>query len=152
MIKHFFWKTGLSKYLFYLTLLVAMSNRYDINTKFLNLSKFEADTSLVEAGLFLPLSRVNVANFVVTVIIDYIPELEGLDFSNNLMYNISCLAPLAVKCKELKTLKLAGNKVCQLNWTIVFSNRYLKVVIRASRWPFSDAWFNNLSCTVLISD
>lgn len=90
---------------------VAMSNRYDINTKFLNLSKFEADTSLVEAGLFLPLSRVNVANFVVTVIIDYIPELEGLDFSNNLMYNISCLAPLAVKCKELKTLKLAGNKI-----------------------------------------
>ncbi|OQR73155.1 nuclear RNA export factor 1-like [Tropilaelaps mercedesae] len=90
---------------------LAMSSRYDTNTRFLNLSKFEIDKSLVEAGLFLPLSRVNVANFVVAVITDHIPELEGLDFSNNSIYNISCLAPLAVKCKELKTLKLAGNKI-----------------------------------------
>lgn len=88
-----------------------MSSRYDTATRFLNLSKFEADLSLVEAGFFMPLSRVNITNFVVTVITDHIPEIEGLDLSNNLLYSISCLAPLAVKCKDLKILKLAGNKV-----------------------------------------
>lgn len=88
-----------------------MSNRYDTVTKHLNLSQFESDEFLLSQGLYLPLCRVNVANVVVGVITDHIPEVVGIDISRNEMYNVNCLAPLAVKCKELKVLKMTGNKV-----------------------------------------
>ncbi|XP_003745838.1 nuclear RNA export factor 1 [Galendromus occidentalis] len=89
----------------------AMSNRYDTDSKQLNLSQFESDESLLSKGLYLPLCRVNVANCVVSVITDHIPEVVGIDISRNEMYNVNCLAPLAVKCKELKILKMAGNRI-----------------------------------------
>lgn len=88
-----------------------MSNRYDTSTKHLDLSQFESDKFLIEQGLYLPLCRVNVANCVVSVITDHIPEVVGIDISRNEMYNVTCLAPLAVKCKELRSLKMAGNRV-----------------------------------------
>ncbi|XP_074662388.1 nuclear RNA export factor 1-like isoform X2 [Tubulanus polymorphus] len=87
---------------------LCMSNRYDPQTKSLNLSSLATDEELSKEKIFLPLSRVTVFDKVVAIVEEFIPEVESIDLSENKLYNLLSASKLS-KMKNLKKLNLSKN-------------------------------------------
>lgn len=88
-----------------------MGRRYDSNIRVLNLSNFRADAAFQEQGDYIPITRSNIAAFVVKVITENIPEIVGLDISDNQLQSIETFAEVREKCSNLRALNLSKNKV-----------------------------------------
>lgn len=98
----------------------AVFNRYDNTQRVLNLSNFRKDCYLQGQGLFIALSRPKVLMSVVRFINENLPDIVGLDLSNNMISNLQALSSLSQSCKMLKILDLSNNKVRILLFTLIF--------------------------------
>jgi len=92
---------------------VVMSRRYDAVTKVLNLNQFHLDEQLC-TDYFTPLSRENVMQTVVEIISDHIPDVQVIDMSQNKIFSVNQMKPLAAKATSLKSLNLGNNKLTQI--------------------------------------
>ncbi|OWF40033.1 nuclear RNA export factor 1-like [Mizuhopecten yessoensis] len=93
----------------------AMSRRYDSSAKLLDLSNLYQDSEMSQENLHLPLSRQNVMTQVVTIIEENIPELEGIDVSNNRLISLEHLAKLTKICPNIVRVNLGKNSVRYLD-------------------------------------
>lgn len=89
----------------------AMSRRYNMEMKALDLSSFKDDPILQQLGLYMPLSRKIMLDHAIKVINENIPDLVYLSLQDNNLRNLESLKPLAEYCGALKGLDLAKNKV-----------------------------------------
>lgn len=90
---------------------IAMSGRYDVNSKVMNLANFAQAEEFKRQGLFITISKANVLRTVVQVISENTPDLVALNLRENKMNFLEALRPLAEKCPSLKALDLSKNKV-----------------------------------------
>ena len=51
---------------------------------------------------------------VVEIIISHIPDVQVIDASQNEIFNVNQMEPLATKARSLKTLNLGNNKLTQI--------------------------------------
>lgn len=93
----------------------AMSRRYDSSAKMLDLSNLYQDSEMSQENLRLPLGRPNVMTQVVTIIEENIPELEGLDISNNRLISLEHLSKLTKICPNIVRINLGKNSVRHLD-------------------------------------
>lgn len=89
----------------------AMSRRYNIEMKALDLSSFKDDPILQQKGLYMPLTRKVILDHAVKVINENIPDLVFLSLRDNNLRNIDSLKRLAESCGTLKCLDLSKNQV-----------------------------------------
>ncbi|XP_059147995.1 nuclear RNA export factor 1-like, partial [Physella acuta] len=88
-----------------------MSERYDPSSQVLNLSDFSNDDSLSKESIFLPLNRVSTMSAVTKIIGEHIPELSGLDVSNNKLLSLSHMADLVKAAPNVELLNLGHNQL-----------------------------------------
>ncbi|XP_064483772.1 nuclear RNA export factor 1-like isoform X2 [Ornithodoros turicata] len=90
---------------------VVLSRRYDASQKVLDLSRFHQDELFRAEGLFVPLFRVSVLSSVIKLIVDNVPEVQLMDFSDNKLSTLQPLEMLHHRCPNLKTLRFRNNKI-----------------------------------------
>lgn len=90
---------------------VVMSSRYDPSIKALDLSALYENKDLQSEGLFLPMNRSNVALTVCKIIQENIPELVGLNLSNNRMLSLASLEKLVSQAPNVTALNLSRNQL-----------------------------------------
>ena len=90
---------------------IVMSQRFDVNTNVMDLSKFREDQNFQQLGLYVSLSRPNVLNTVIKIIVENTPQIVALNFKDNKIQSLETLVQLAVECRQLKALDLSKNQV-----------------------------------------
>ncbi|GFO03902.1 nuclear RNA export factor 1 [Plakobranchus ocellatus] len=90
---------------------VRMSDRYDPATQLLSLSSLYNDEVLSKEGINLPLQTGNIMSAVTRIIVEHIPELSGLDVSNNRIGNLSIMSTLVKGTPNVASLNLGGNQL-----------------------------------------
>ncbi|CAG0913056.1 unnamed protein product [Notodromas monacha] len=95
-------------------LAATMSSRYDVPSKFLNLSSFDEDKAFKEFGILVLIRRDNVLKAVTDVIKNYIPETEALDLSNNRGLYPDKMCRFRDSLPNLKRLAVRNNAVSSL--------------------------------------
>jgi nuclear RNA export factor len=93
------------------TIKTVMSNRYNAETKIMDLSKFREDINLQQLGLYVPLSRPNMLNAVIKIIIENTPDFIGLNLRDNKLTSLEPLVSLINVCPNLKAIDLSLNQV-----------------------------------------
>ncbi|XP_005094816.1 nuclear RNA export factor 1 [Aplysia californica] len=88
-----------------------MSDRYDPSTQLLNLSSMYADEVLSKDNIFVPLNRAATMTAVTKIIAEYIPELTGLDISNNKLLSLGHMGDLVKAAPALTSLNLGKNQI-----------------------------------------
>lgn len=88
---------------------VAMSNKYNVDTKALDMSSFCSNAELRAESLFLPVNRLSIMRAVTKIIEENIPELVALNLSNNKLNNLDGLLSLPSKTTQLTCLDLSSN-------------------------------------------
>ncbi|CAG2118569.1 unnamed protein product, partial [Medioppia subpectinata] len=76
------------------TIKLVMSQRYDPNNKVMDLSKLREDNNLQQLGLYVSLSRPNMLNTVITIIMDNTPDIVGLNLRDNKLNTLEPLVKL----------------------------------------------------------
>ncbi|RWS03825.1 nuclear RNA export factor 1-like protein [Dinothrombium tinctorium] len=89
----------------------AMSRRYDGNRKILDISKFRADSYLLEQGLFIPLNRTNMLIAIIRIIKENIPDLISLNIADNKLSILEPFKSITDTCKLLKAVDLSNNQI-----------------------------------------
>lgn len=88
---------------------VTMAKRYNVATKALDLSRFNADPDLKLT--FCPLFRSNVMSAVLDIICENIPDLEAINLNDNGMSGMEAFKGVEKRLPNLKILYLGDNKV-----------------------------------------
>ncbi|PSN57824.1 Nuclear RNA export factor 1 [Blattella germanica] len=88
----------------------AMVKRYKPDVKALDLSKFHMDPDLVDT-CSVALFRPNLLIAVIDIIAENVPELVGLDLSNNKLYVLGHLSTLNIKLPNLRALHIGKNRL-----------------------------------------
>ncbi|RUS69005.1 hypothetical protein EGW08_023233 [Elysia chlorotica] len=88
-----------------------MSDRYDPATQLLNLSSLYTDEVLSKEGINLPLSRFSTMSAITKIIVEHIPELSGLDVSNNRLTHLGNLSELVKGTPNVASLNLGQNQL-----------------------------------------
>ncbi|XP_054261590.1 nuclear RNA export factor 1-like [Macrosteles quadrilineatus] len=94
---------------------LAMSNRYNMTTKALDLSGFHNDPVIVKENAFCPLNRTNVMQAAIQIIGESIPDLVALKVSDNKLVTVDGLKKLKDSTPNLKVLHIGNNKIRFLN-------------------------------------
>lgn len=89
----------------------AMSGRYNAEMKIMDLSKFRDDNSLQQLGLYVPLSRPNILNLVVKIIMENTPDVIGINLRDNKLSSLEPLIQLWHTCLSVKAIDLSNNQV-----------------------------------------
>ena len=90
---------------------VAMSNRYNVTEKILNLKNFHNDPMFVGEAAYVPLARSNVMNNVIRVIGEHIPDVVGIDFSENKLPALDHFSLLEDYAPNLNMLNISKNRL-----------------------------------------
>ncbi|XP_025104123.1 nuclear RNA export factor 1-like isoform X1 [Pomacea canaliculata] len=96
------------------SLKTVMSQRYDPSVKMLDLSFLYNDPGLVQQDIYLALNRHCVMASAIKIIKENIPELAGLNLSNNRLLSLSSLQDLVSKAPCLISLNLSCNQLRDL--------------------------------------
>ncbi|CAG2184281.1 unnamed protein product, partial [Oppiella nova] len=88
-----------------------MSQRYDANNKVMDLSRLREDSNLQSLGLYVSLSRPNMLNTVITIIIENTADIVGLNLKDNKLSSLEPLVKLANVCEALKAIDLSQNQI-----------------------------------------
>lgn len=94
----------------------AMGRRYNSDIRVLDLSKFRNDSVLEEKGLYIALNRPVVFNAAIKIIKENIPELVGLNLSDNKLFNLEPMTSLSGTCTMLTALDLSKNTVSKADY------------------------------------
>ncbi|XP_015791781.1 nuclear RNA export factor 1 [Tetranychus urticae] len=89
----------------------ALKGRYNYSLRSLYLNSFSQEPSLLEANLYIPLSRPSVFNLVVEKIRKEYSEIVGLSVADNKLTSLQPLSHLQSICKNLKALDISKNKI-----------------------------------------
>lgn len=90
---------------------MAMSQRYNVITRSLDMKRFHVDPELVKDDTFIPLSRPNMLATSVKLIIENVPDIQALDLSDNKLSSVDALKVLIDKTPNLKVLHIGNNKL-----------------------------------------
>lgn len=90
---------------------IVMGKRYDSNNKLLDLTHLSSEKDFLDIYLYVSLERNDVCEKIVEIIIGNIPDLIGLNLSNNKIQNLDNFKPLVSVCKNLKQIDLSYNNV-----------------------------------------
>ncbi|KAM6953661.1 nuclear RNA export factor 1 isoform 2-T2 [Aplochiton taeniatus] len=90
-----------------------MAKRFDGSQQALDLNNIRTDPDLVSQNIEVILNRKTCMDAVVKIIEENIPELVGLNLSNNRIYKLDDVADLVSKAPHLKTLNLSSNELKQ---------------------------------------
>lgn len=90
---------------------MAMSHRYNVITRSLDMKRFHVDTELVKDDTFIPLNRPNMLATAVKLIIENIPDIQALDLSDNKLSSVDALKILVDKTSHLKVLHVGNNRL-----------------------------------------
>jgi nuclear RNA export factor len=101
------------------TIKLVMSQRYDANNKVMDLSRLREDSNLQSLGLYVSLSRPNMLNTVITIIIENTADIVGLNLKDNKLSSLEPLVKLANVCEALKAIDLSQNQVLSAEFEIV---------------------------------
>ena len=93
------------------TIKLVMSQRFDVNTNIMDLSKFREDPNLSQLGLYVPLSRPNMLNTVIKIIVENTPQIVGLNIRDNKIQSLEPMVQLGAECRQLKAMDLGQNQV-----------------------------------------
>ncbi len=93
------------------TIKTRMSARYDAELKLLNMSTFRDDQQLKQLGIYVALSRPNLLHLVIRIITENIPDIVGINLSDNKISGLEPLASLEKTCKFLQAIDLSKNEV-----------------------------------------
>lgn len=88
---------------------LAMANRYNAQTKAMDLTKFHTDPQLRD--VFCALSRPPIITAAIEIIAENIPDLEALSLNENKLGSIDHLKIITTKLPNLKILYLGDNRV-----------------------------------------
>lgn len=90
---------------------IVMSQRFDVTSCIMDLSKFREDQNFQQLGLYVSLSRPNVLHTVIKIIVENTPQIVGLNLRDNKITTLETLVQLAVECRLLRALDLSKNQV-----------------------------------------
>ncbi|TNN40148.1 Nuclear RNA export factor 1 [Liparis tanakae] len=88
-----------------------MAKRFDGSQQALDLNNIRTDPDLVSQNIEVVLNRKNNMEAVIKIIEENIPELTGLNLSNNRIHKLDELTNLVTKAPNLKTLNLSHNEL-----------------------------------------
>lgn len=88
-----------------------MAKRFDGSQQALDLNNIRTDPDLVSQNIEVVLNRKNNMEAVIKIIEENIPELTGLNLSNNRIQKLDELTNLVTKVPNLKTLNLSHNEL-----------------------------------------
>lgn len=94
---------------------MAMSHRYNVITRSLDMKRFHIDPELVKDDTFIPLNRPNMLSTAVKLIVENIPDLQALDLSDNKLSSVDALKVLVDKTPGLKILHIGNNRLQNMN-------------------------------------
>nr|CAD7400004.1 unnamed protein product [Timema poppensis] len=89
---------------------LVMGKRYNAATKALDLTKFHMDEDLVQ-DVLVCLFKPNIMTTIVNIIAENIPELVGLNLTENKLYSLEPLTSLVKKAPNLTVLHIGKNRV-----------------------------------------
>ena len=104
------------------TIKIVMSQRFDVNSLVMDLSKFREDPNLSQLGLYVPLSRPNMLNTVIKIIVENTPQIVGLNLRDNKIQSLEPLVQLAVECRQLQAVDLSQNQVFIHSFDLILEN------------------------------
>ncbi|KAF5900250.1 inositol-trisphosphate 3-kinase B-like, partial [Clarias magur] len=87
-----------------------MSKRFDSSEQFLDLNSLRSDQDLVSQNVTVILSRKSCMEAVLKIIKENIPQLTGLNLSNNKLFKLDDLTELVNIAPNLRTLNLSHNE------------------------------------------
>uniref|UniRef100_A0A8C9ZDC8 Nuclear RNA export factor 1 n=1 Tax=Sander lucioperca TaxID=283035 RepID=A0A8C9ZDC8_SANLU len=88
-----------------------MAKRFDGSQQALDLNNIRTDPDLVSQNIEVILNRKTNMEAVIKIIEENIPELTGLNLSNNRIHKLDELADLVTKAPNLKTINLSHNEL-----------------------------------------
>ncbi|XP_033992990.1 nuclear RNA export factor 1 isoform X2 [Trematomus bernacchii] len=88
-----------------------MAKRFDGSQQALDLNNIRTDPDLVSQNIEVILNRKTNMEAVINIIKENIPELTGLNLSNNRIHKLDELTDLVSKAPNLKTLNLSHNEL-----------------------------------------
>uniref|UniRef100_A0A8C2XIG7 Nuclear RNA export factor 1 n=1 Tax=Cyclopterus lumpus TaxID=8103 RepID=A0A8C2XIG7_CYCLU len=88
-----------------------MAKRFDGSQQALDLNNIRTDPDLVSQNIEVVLNRKTNMEAVMKIIEENIPELTGLNLSNNRIHKLDELTNLVTKAPNLKTLNLSHNEL-----------------------------------------
>uniref|UniRef100_A0AAQ4P2L6 Nuclear RNA export factor 1a n=1 Tax=Gasterosteus aculeatus aculeatus TaxID=481459 RepID=A0AAQ4P2L6_GASAC len=88
-----------------------MAKRFDGSQQALDLNNIRTDPDLVSQNIEVILNRKTNMEAVIKIIEENIPELTGLNLSNNRIHKLDELTDLVSKAPNLKTLNLSHNEL-----------------------------------------
>ncbi|XP_034739334.1 nuclear RNA export factor 1 isoform X2 [Etheostoma cragini] len=88
-----------------------MAKRFDGSQQALDLNNIRTDPDLVSQNIEVILNRKTNMEAVIKIIEENIPELKGLNLSNNRIHKLDELADLVTKAPNLKTINLSHNEL-----------------------------------------
>ncbi|KAM9470101.1 nuclear RNA export factor 1 isoform 1-T1 [Clarias gariepinus] len=88
-----------------------MSKRFDSSEQFLDLNSLRSDQDLISKNVTVILSRKSCMEAVLKIIKENIPQLTGLNLSNNKLFKLDDLTELVNIAPNLKTLNLSHNEL-----------------------------------------
>ncbi|XP_075960136.1 nuclear RNA export factor 1 isoform X1 [Anarhichas minor] len=88
-----------------------MAKRFDGSQQALDLNNIRTDPDLVSQNIEVILNRKTNMEAVIKIIEENIPELTGLNLSNNRIHKLDELTDLVTKAANLKTLNLSHNEL-----------------------------------------
>ena len=88
-----------------------MAKRYDLNSRYLDLSNFRKDPNFLAKELYISLDRPNILSVVSRMIQENVPELVILNLGSNRIKFLDKLSPIASTCQNLKAVNLSQNMV-----------------------------------------
>nr|CAD7440985.1 unnamed protein product [Timema bartmani] len=92
---------------------LVMGKRYNAATKALDLTKFHMDEDLVQ-DVLVCLFKPNIMTTIVNIIAENIPELVGLNLTENKLYSLEPLTSLFKKAPNLTVLHIGKNRLREL--------------------------------------
>lgn len=88
-----------------------MSKRFVAASNFLDLSNFCEDSDLIQNDVFVNFGNRKLAEAVVDIIGEHIPELKSLDLSQNALATIHSFSGLVSKASKITALNLCNNQI-----------------------------------------